>query len=177
MVKGDEMKANEVAYTALFVALTAVSAQIAIPLGSVPITLQVLMVLLSGFILGAKLGFLSQLIYVIMGAIGFPVFANFQGGLGVIYGPTGGYLLAFPLAAFLAGWISEKSENIGLHFAAALGAIGVIYLLGWLRLGFFIGGNFKKAFMIGVLPFIGVDLIKAGVAVIITEKVKKSGFM
>ena len=169
------MKAKEVAYTALFVALTAVSAQIAIPIGSVPITLQVLMVLLSGFLLGSRLGFIAQLLYVIMGAVGFPVFANFSGGIGVIYGPTGGYLLAFPLAAFIVGCAGERTRNIWLYFAAALGGIGVIYLLGWLRLGLFIGGDFRKAFMMGVLPFIGVDLMKAGIAVAIAERVKGSG--
>lgn len=169
------MKAKDVAYTALFVALTAVSAQIAIPVGSVPVTLQVLMVLLSGFLLGSRLGFLTQFLYVVMGAVGFPVFASFRGGIEVIYGPTGGYLLAFPLAAFIAGCAGERSRSIRLHFAAALGAIGIIYLLGWLRLGLFIGGDFRKAFMIGVLPFIGVDLVKAVVAVAIAERVKRSG--
>lgn len=171
------MKAREIAYTALFIAMTAVSAQIAIPIGEVPITLQVLMVLLSGFLLGSKLGFLSQFLYVVMGALGFPVFANFQGGFGVIYGPTGGYLLAFPLAAFLTGYIGERKENISWYFAAAITGICVIYLLGWLRLGFFIGGNFKKAFMIGILPFVGIDIIKAVVAVIIALRVKRAGVL
>ncbi|WP_461866122.1 biotin transporter BioY [Thermococcus sp.] len=171
------MKAKEVTYTALFIALTAVSAQISIPIGEVPITLQVLAVLLSGFVLGSKLGFLSQFLYVIMGAIGFPVFANSQGGFGVIYGPTGGYLIAFPIAAYLVGYVSEKKDGLKWYFSIALMGIFVIYLLGWLRLGFFIGGDFKKAFAIGVLPFIWVDLIKAGVAVAVAERIKKSGIM
>ncbi|KUK16848.1 biotin transporter BioY, partial [Thermococcus sibiricus] len=106
------MEAREITYAALFAALTAVGAQIAIPLGTVPITLQVLFVLLSGLILGAKLGFLSQIVYLFMGAIGLPVFANFSGGLAYIYGPTGGYLISFPLAAFLAGLVSEKRKRI-----------------------------------------------------------------
>ncbi|ALM75941.1 biotin transporter [Thermococcus barophilus] len=170
-----KMKAKEIAYSALFAALTAVGAQISIPIGEVPVTLQVLFVLLSGLILGARLGFLSQAIYLLMGAIGLPVFAGFKGGFVYLYGPTGGYLIAFPVAAFLVGLISERYENLKGYILGSLTGIGVIYLLGWLRLGFYFGGNFGKAFAVGVAPFVVIDLIKAGVAVVVADRVKKSG--
>lgn len=168
------MKAKEISYVALFAALTAVGAQIAIPIGTVPITLQVLFVLLSGLILGAKLGFLSQMVYLFMGAIGLPVFANFSGGFGHIYGPTGGYLIAFPIAAFLAGLMSERGRRTKDYAIGSAIGILVIYLVGWLRLGLFMGGDFEKAFLIGVAPFVPIDAVKGAVAVVIADRVHKS---
>ncbi|ASJ04871.1 biotin transporter BioY [Thermococcus barossii] len=168
------MNGRDVAFTALFAALTAVGAQISIPIGPVPITLQVLVVLLSGLVLGARLGFLSQLVYVVMGAVGLPVFAGFQGGFAILYGPTGGYIAAFPIAAFIAGYVAEKTGKKSGMLGGSLVGVGVIYLLGWLRLGLFLGGDFQKAFLLGVMPFLPVDAIKAGVAVLIADRVRKA---
>ncbi|NJE76941.1 biotin transporter BioY [Thermococcus sp. ES12] len=168
------MNGRDVAFTALFAALTAVGAQISIPIGPVPITLQVLVVLLSGLVLGARLGFLSQLVYVVMGAVGLPVFAGFQGGFAVLYGPTGGYIVAFPIAASIAGYVAEKTGKKSGMLGGSLVGVGVIYLLGWLRLGLFLGGDFQKAFLLGVMPFLPVDAIKAGVAVLIADRVRKA---
>ncbi|ASJ12829.1 biotin transporter BioY [Thermococcus thioreducens] len=168
------MRARDVAFAGLFAALTAVGAQISIPVGPVPVTLQVFLVLLSGLVLGARLGFLSQLVYVLMGAVGIPVFANFQGGFAVLYGPTGGYIAAFPIAAFLTGYITEKSGRKTGMVLGSLAGVGAIYLLGWLRLGLFLAGDFHKAFLLGVLPFIPVDVIKAALAVLIADRVRKA---
>ena len=88
---------------ALMAAVTAVAAQIAVPIPPVPFTLQVLAVILSGLLLGPRYGALAQAIYVLVGAVGVPVFAEFSGGLGVILGPTGGYLVSYPIAAAVAG--------------------------------------------------------------------------
>ena len=85
------------------VAVTAVAAQIAIPTPPVPFTLQVLAVLLSGLVLGPRHGALAQAVYLLVGTVGVPVFAEFSGGLGVILGPTGGYLISYPIAAAVAG--------------------------------------------------------------------------
>lgn len=167
------MRARDISYSALFAALTAIGAQISIPIGEVPITLQVLFILLSGLILGARLGFLSQMIYLLMGTIGLPVFAGFKGGFVYLYGPTGGYLIAFPMAAFLVGLISERNENITGYALASLAGIVVIYFLGWFRLGLFMY-DFEKAFKVGVAPFIVIDLIKAAIAVVVADKVKKA---
>lgn len=168
------MNAREITLTALFAALTAIGAQISIPLGEVPITLQVLFVLLSGLILRARLGFISQAVYVLMGALGLPVFAGLKGGFPIIYGPTGGYIIAFPIAALIAGLIAIKKENIYGYAAASLAGILVIYFLGWLRLGFFLGGDFKKAFALGVAPFILVDILKGAVAILVADRVRKA---
>ena len=169
------MDARDVSFAALFAALTAVGAQITVPLGPVPFTLQVLLVLLSGLVLGSRLGLMSQLVYLLAGAIGFPIFAGFSGGFAHIYGPTGGYLLAFPIAAFLAGYLTEKSgDNLwGMALGSLLGVV-VIYLLGWLRLGIFLGGDFEKALVVGVLPFVSLDVLKAAIAVGIARSVRKT---
>ncbi|NJE05115.1 biotin transporter BioY [Thermococcus sp. M36] len=171
------MNSRDVAFAGLFAALTAVGAQISIPIGPVPLTLQVFTVLLSGLILGSRLGFLSQAVYLFMGVVGIPVFANVQGGLAVIYGPTGGYLVAFPLAAFLAGYVAERKDSLAAMVAGSVIAIAVIYALGWLRLGLLMGNDFKKAFFIGVLPFIPADLGKALVAAAVAKTVKKWGVL
>lgn len=105
------MNAREVAYAGIFIALIAVSAQISVNIGPVPLTFQVFAVLLTGLLLGPRLGFLSVLSYDIAGAIGLPVFAGFTGGIAHLYGPTGGYLLAFPIAAFMAGLSKERAER------------------------------------------------------------------
>lgn len=97
-----------------FSIITAVSAQISIPVKPVPFTLQTLMVGLAGAFLGARRGAYSQFLYLALGAAGLPVFAPTADGfygIASLFGPTGGYLLAFPLAAFLAGYIVEKRKS------------------------------------------------------------------
>ncbi|AAL81801.1 biotin transporter BioY [Pyrococcus furiosus DSM 3638] len=168
------MRARDIALSGVFAALTAVGAQISVPLGPVPFTFQVLMVFLSGLVLGAKLGALSQAIYLLLGALGLPVFARFSGGIIHIYGPTGGYLLAFPIAAFISGYFSEKAKTFWGKLGGCLLGLSVIYILGWARLGMWLGMDFKKAFYLGVAPFIVFDIIKALMALVISDKIKKA---
>ena len=151
---------KEIAYGGIFVALTIVGAQISIPIGQVPITFQTLFVVLSSFILNAKLSFITQLTYIALGAIGLPVFAGFSGGIAQLYGPLGGYLISFPIATYIGGLIADRDSSVCSLVIASLTEIGIIYLFGWLRLGIFIK-SFKKAVFIGILPFIPWDLLKA----------------
>ena len=97
-------------FAALFASLTGAVAwfNIPLPFTPVPITLQTLMVLLSGAMLGANYGGLAMIIYLLLGAIGLPVFAGGASGIGVLLGPTGGYLLSYPIAAFVVGKMLEK---------------------------------------------------------------------
>src|SRR5215211_4890498 len=125
-------------------AVTAVTAQITIPLpfSPVPFTLQVLAVILSGLLLGPRYGALSQAIYLLIGAIGVPVFAGFSGGLGIVLGPTGGYLLSYPAAAAVAGLATRAatsaSRRRGLWASFQWGCAGliIIYAIGstWLAM-------------------------------------------
>ena len=108
------VKESELFWVISFSILTAISAQISIPIKPVPFTLQTMTVLLAGAFLGAKNGAYSQVIYIFLGAIGLPVFAQTADGtigLARLIGPTGGYLLAFPIAAYLVGLLTEKNQK------------------------------------------------------------------
>ena len=100
-----KLTTREIILCGLFAALVSIFAQISIPLPftTVPLTLQIFGIAITGLILGSKCAFISTLIYLILGGIGVPVFAQFSAGIGVLFGPTGGYLLAYPLMAFIIG--------------------------------------------------------------------------
>jgi biotin transport system substrate-specific component len=158
---------------ALMAALTAVGAQISLPFGPVPFTLQVPMVILSGLLLGPRYGALAQLVYVMIGAVGAPVFAFFSGGLGVILGPTGGYLMSYPLAAAVAGLAARAAANAERRRAltacvlAGLAALAIIYACGATWLGFQLQLPAGAAIAQGILPFVVFDLIKVALAVLV----------
>jgi biotin transport system substrate-specific component len=157
------MKTREMVAAAMFAALTAILAQISVPLpfSPVPITFQVLAVCLAAAILGSRLGALSQLIYVVMGAIGMPVFAGGTSGLQRLAGPTGGYILSYIIAAFIIGIIVEKFRPALINtFLAMLAGLVIIYAMGMTQLSIVTGMDLKAAFMAGVAPFIGMDIIK-----------------
>ncbi|NUL45112.1 biotin transporter BioY [Cellulosimicrobium funkei] len=128
---------TQVALAGVFAALIAVCAMLPpIPVGGfgVPITLQTFAVMLTGLILGARLGFLSVALYVVVGLVGLPVFSGFNAGFGVLAGPSGGYLLAFPFAAALAGGLSTLVLKRGQAAAAQRAARGADVAAG--RIGF-----------------------------------------
>ncbi|GLV46955.1 biotin biosynthesis protein BioY [Thermus sp. LT1-2-5] len=158
----------------LFVALTA---QVAIPLPftPVPLTLQTLGILLVGAALGSRLGFLALLAYLLEGAMGLPVFAGGTGGVAKILGPTGGFLLAFPLAAGLVGFLVERfgldRSFLGTLLAMLLGN-ALLYLVGLPWLGAWLMGVDKFTgvgglLAMGLFPFIPGDLVKAVLAALL----------
>jgi biotin transport system substrate-specific component len=161
---------------AFFAIATTLGAYIRIPVPGtpVPITLQTFFVVLSGAVLGSRLGLFSQMGYILIGAIGLPVFQGHAFGVSHILGPTGGYLLGFMAASFLVGKILEK-ETHSLFRVAASFAIGnfVLYTLGtlWLMLAYRI--SFINAVMIGVLPFFTVELAKIFLAAAVYNKISR----
>lgn len=155
---------------ALFAALIAVGAFIAIPIGPVPIVMQNFFVLLCGLLLGPRWGLAACGVYLLAGALGLPVFAGGTGGLGRIFGPTGGYLLAYLPAVFLCGWISQNKKTPLVWDAIALIiASMVIYGLGvsWLKIS--TGMDWPKAVAVGMLPFLLGDLLKIIAAVAVAR--------
>jgi len=160
-------KALSVAVIPLFAALTAVGSQLSIPFGAVPVTLQMFFVFLAGYMLKPLDAFISMLLYLVLGAIGMPVFANFSAGFMYLVGPTSGYLWAFPLTAYVIATL--KNRNL---FVAGLTGLSIVYLLGWFVLGMSIH-TFQKAFLVGVLPFIAFDVGKLFVAVYAYKKMYK----
>jgi biotin transport system substrate-specific component len=163
-------------YAALFAALTAVGAAISIPIGPVPITLQVLFVLLAGAMLGARWGALSMVVYLLLGVIGLPVFAGGTSGLGVLFGPTGGYLFGFVLAAGVTGLLVDLREEKSLPWILPSMAAGllVIYLLGVVWLSAQTGIGLERAVEVGMLPFLLVDFLKILVGAFIAARVDLS---
>jgi biotin transporter BioY len=145
-----------------FSLLTALSAQIVIPLGPVPITGQTFAVLLTGALLGSRLGAMAMIAYLIEGATGLPFFVGGTAGVAHLLGPTGGYLIAFPAAAFITGAFAEQGWDRKFATAVAAMAVGslVIILCGWLWFSFLTHTSPFVAFQFTVLKFIPGDIIK-----------------
>ncbi len=148
----------------LFVALCAQIRISLMPFSPVPITGQTLGVLLAGSLLGPRLGLAALLLYLIEGAIGLPFFAGGAAGYTHLLGATGGYLISFPIAAALCGWLASRGWDRQLHTAVAAMALStlVIYLIGATWLAFFIG--VENAIAKGVVPFLIGDAIKIALA-------------
>jgi len=168
-------------FAALFAALLAAVAPFKIPLGftPVPITLQTLVVLLSGAMLGPYYGALSMILYVAVGALGLPVFAGGGSGIGALLGPTGGYLFSYFIAAFAIGKILQikKSPKYLDYVLAMIAGTIIIYTLGagW---GMVVTGLGTAAIIAGwVLPFIIGDTIKLLIAAYIADKVDIKRYM
>ena len=149
-----------------FAVAAAFSAQIAVPLPwtPVPVTLQPMIVILAGAMLGPRLGALAMASYVTVGGMGAPVFSNGGAGLGWLFGPTGGYLLAAPAAAFLVGMIAGRSGQAWRLIAGLVGGVGPMYVGGVLQLMAYTGLDFGTALMAGVVPFVIGDVTKIGFA-------------
>lgn len=164
------MTAKEISLSALFAALLSVSALISIPLASVSFTLQSLVVMLMGLLLSRKIALASILTYLFLGLIGLPVFSSGRAGLMVLFGPTGGYLFGFVFALYFMTSVSFKGFFPKL-LVTLLGGIWVVYTAGVIGLILTLNLGFMEAISIGVIPFIGFDLIKAYLAVVISEKI------
>lgn len=167
------------AASVLFVtALTAAAAQISVPVPftQVPLTLQPMVVLIGGLALGSRLGAASQILYLAAGIAGLPVFAasaTLLPGVLRLLGPTGGYLMSYPLAAFVTGWLAERGldRRYGGSFLAMLAGLAIIFTSGIFWLGLFArpitGGapiGLSAALASGLYPFVIADIIKLAIA-------------
>lgn len=149
-----------------FAGITGICAQLKIEIGAVPVTFQTLAVLLSGALLGAKKGALSQLTYLGMGLAGFSWFSR-GGGMFYVLSPTFGYIVGFVFTSYLTGYLIEKGwgKSFKLTFLAILFGSIILYFPGLLWLARFVG--FNEILLIGFYPFIFGDLIKVFLAVLI----------
>lgn len=150
---------------AALVLLVAVSAQIAVPLPGtpVPVTLQDITVLSVGLVLGPVGGALTVASYVLLGAAGAPVFSNGMGGLPWLMGPTGGYLLAFPVAAFLVGWATRPSKPWWMLPLGLVAAQAAVFTLGVLQLALVTGMGLQAAVTAGLIPFLPGVAVKGAI--------------
>ncbi|HWJ73431.1 MAG TPA: biotin transporter BioY [Kaistia sp.] len=175
-----DVSTRDIVYIALFAALmAAVNLVPPIYLGflPVPITAGTLGVMLAGCLIGAKRGGLAILLFVLLVALGLPLLAGGHGGLGVFFGPSAGFIISWPIAAYVTGWLTEmnwKRMNAVWFFAfSVIGGIGVVYLIGipWMahaaKLTLLDAAKISLAYVPG-------DLIKAIAAALIAETVRRS---
>jgi biotin transport system substrate-specific component len=157
----------------LLAALTAAGSYMQVPIGPVPIVLTNLFIFLSGLLLGSRWGLASVGIYLLVGAMGMPVFAGGKGGMAHFLGPTGGYLLGYGLSAWIIGFIVERTrgnriwEIIALIFGViSIYAVGVPWLKVVTRM------SWGQSLMIGMVPFLIGDALKAAAALILARAVR-----
>jgi len=168
---------KRIAYAGMIVALMAVSAFIRIPLPTVPITFQPLIVMLVPMVFGASVSFIGMFLYLLLGLIGLPIFAH-GGGIAYVLNPTFGYLLGFVISSVVIGYISDKTENIKGFISGGLLGLIIIYFLGVCYL--FININYVQgkpmsmmtALKIGFFIPIWLDLVKLVIAAFIAGKLR-----
>ncbi|MBQ3284806.1 MAG: biotin transporter BioY [Ruminococcus sp.] len=165
---------KDMAYVALFAALIAVCSIISIPVGTVPVTLQTFGVCLCAAMLGWKRGTLSVLIYILLGAVGAPVFAGMKGGFGVLAGPTGGYIVGFLLSALIIGIAAQRWERKALPLTVAM-ILGVLacYLVGTVWFMIVTKMPLGESLLLCVVPFLLPDAVKIAAAVILSNRLSK----
>ncbi|WP_034489450.1 biotin transporter BioY [Butyrivibrio fibrisolvens] len=167
---------------AMFAALCCATAPISIPLpGGVPITLQTAAVFLAALLLGPLYGFVAVLVYVLLGAVGLPVFAGFSGGIGALVGMSGGFIMSWPFAALLAGFIYFKFgrnkkgvvKYAEMIVAMLLGSV-VIYVVGLTQFIFLTKMSIQASLLACMVPFIPGDLLKMVLVAIIVPVLEKA---
>lgn len=168
------MKTKRICMIGIFAALMAVCAWITIP-GPVPFTLQTFAVFLAILSLGGRDGFISILVYILLGAVGLPVFSGFRGGVGVLLASTGGYLVGFLLAALLMMLFEKK--GLTARILSAAGAMVTYFAFGtaWYAVFYTAGGkpfSLTAVLMACVVPFVLPDILKIALAFVIAERIK-----
>ncbi|MEM7036297.1 MAG: biotin transporter BioY [Bacteroidota bacterium] len=168
------MKGQKALYGALiFAGLMALGGNVTVPLGAVPFVLSDFFVVLSALVLGARFGVLSVGIYLCLGAVGLPVFADGSGGAEHFVGPTGGYLLGFLIAAFVVGRISElPPQTIWKDFAAGFTGYLTIYVLGVSGLVLIAELPLGTAIQVGALDFLFPMSMKVTVSVLLAQVIR-----
>lgn len=165
---------KDLVFTAMFTALIAVCSIISIPIGEVPITLQTFAICLSAAMLGWKRGTLSVLIYILLGAVGVPVFAGMSGGIGILAGPTGGYIIGFILTALVVGFAADKWKRKALPLTVAM-VIGVLlcYAVGTVWFMVVTKMHLGESLLLCVVPFLIPDAVKIALAMILSNRLSK----
>ena len=173
-LKSNKLTVQEVCSIGLFAAIIAVCAQISIPMPyGVPMTLQTFAIPLAGVVLGAKNGMIAALVYVLLGMVGVPVFAGFTGGIGIVFGRTGGFILAFPFMAFAAGVGAKKDNLAWLVLWLTIGAV-VLYTVGMLVFSLVAPAALWVSFTLVVVPFLPTEVIKIVLVILFGKLINKA---
>ena len=167
------MRVRHLALCAFFAALSAALSQLAIPIGPVPVTMTFVSIFLAAGLLGFRLGTLSQMVYVFMGAAGLPVFSRFSGGLGVILGPTGGFIFGYVCCAALSGYLigrfNRQDKLLPVFLCAGVAAT---YIPGVIWYMIVTGTGAAAALGACVAPFIPGDILKIILCTILIKRLR-----
>ena len=166
-------KAYPIVLVGVFVAIISICAWISIPMVPIPITLQTLGIFITASILGAKLGTVSIIIYILLGAVGLPVFSNFTGGFGILLSPTGGFIIGFIFTALTIGIITSFKNSILTNTLAMLLGLLLCYTFGTVWYCIYANVDFITAVLICVVPFLIGDSVKICISAILVTKLKK----
>ena len=175
-------RTNALAMTALMAAVISVVSPFAIPIGPISLSLCTLILYTVPYILGWKQGAAATLVFLLLGAVGAPVFTGFQGGMGKVLGPTGGYLAGYIPMVILTGLaIQYFPKNRVLQFLGMIAATAVLYVLGTAWYCFQASSDLQTALKWCVIPFIPGDLIKMAIAAaagpLLRDRLKTAGFL
>lgn len=176
------MQLREMMLAAIFTAFMIISSYVVVPIGPVPHTLQPLVVLLSGILLGSKWGPVSIMTWIILGVLGLPVFNQGQAGAVILIGPTGGFIFGFVVCSWLAGVLTQNDPNAcyAKTFLYLLASLLVAYALG--LAGFMLSFEYflekpmtlEKSLLLAIAPFLPFDIIKTAIATYVGVKVRKA---
>lgn len=174
-MKKTKFTTQDLCMIGVMTAVIAIMAQISIPMPlGVPMTMQTFAITLTGIILGARKGATSSLIYVLIGTVGVPVFANFTGGYQMLVGPTGGFIISFPIMAFIIGFGTEyRHKFTGCFTLGLIGGTVLNYIFGVAMFCMLTDSTWIAGFTACVLPNLFVTIIKAFLASILGLNLKK----
>jgi len=166
-------KTKEIVICSMFTAFIAISSLISIPfVGGVPITLQTFAVALTGFVLGWKKGLASTLVYILLGAVGIPIFSNFGAGFGVLFGMTGGFLFGFLFLSFFCG-LSVKCKHKWTAVLVGLLGLLICYVLGVAQFVFISSMTLLSSIVLFSTMYLPKDIVSIIVAIILSPLIKK----
>ncbi len=176
------MQTKNILLTGIFTALMIISSYVVIPIGPVPHSMQPLIVLLAGILLGARYGALSIIVWILLGCLGLPVFNQGQAGAVMLMGPTGGFILGFVVCAWLVGYLTERhyTEKLAPNIVYMILAMLIVYVVGIVgfkfNMEYFLGKmlSWEKSFILVVAPFLPFDIIKAAIASYVGVKVRRA---
>lgn len=164
----------DLVFVALFAAVMTVCAQIQIPFGEVPFTLQTLGVFIAASLLGWKRGTLSVIVYVLLGLAGVPVFAGFSGGIGVLFGPTGGYIIGFIFTALIVGLMTEKlGKKLWVEIVSMILGLAVCYAFGTVWFMFQMKTGLVESLLLCVVPYLIADALKIAFSAVLVNRLDK----
>ena len=172
---GRQVVATKVLFVLIGTLVLTASSHVSVPMVPVPMTMQTLAVTLIGALYGWRLGGLTLIVWLGQGAFGLPVFAGGTGGVDRLWGPTGGYLLAFPVAAILAGWLVARGDHgrrVFFAFGAMLAGNAVCLLLGAAWLAGIVG--IEKAVAVGMMPFIPGGVLKSAFGALVLKAINSA---